>query len=325
MPGLTVRESQGRIRLARGGRLMPWLGPALRGLTGGRLRARACRWPVVDQIGRWECCLGCPRMAGCGYGETFEPDPPAGLVLAAGWENVARPIVFAPTFPVPDPGRAGDEFDLRILAIGHTSAGHLDAVWEALRVAGADLAIGLGEDHIPFDVARIDSATFDIELLLPIVPTPGDVAAVRVELTSPLFLTETDAGGRKRPLTGPTFGQLVRAGLRTLGPLHRLYGLPLPDGVFAAVKAAGANVPMIGSRFEEFRQGRFSNRTKDRYEMVGVIGHVEYGPVPSWLVPWLEWAGRLHVGTHRVAGAGGWRMLAGDESRANWGLASAGR
>jgi hypothetical protein len=30
--------------------------------------------------------------------------------------------------------------------------------------------------------------------------------------------------------------------------------------------------------------------------------------VPRALVPWLALAGQLHVGGHRVAGAGGWRI-----------------
>ena len=34
-----------------------------------------------------------------------------------------------------------------------------------------------------------------------------------------------------------------------------------------------------------------------------------YGDVPWSLVPWLLWGGRLHVGSHRIAGAGGWRLV----------------
>src|SRR4051812_28211939 len=98
MSPLTVRRTTRVLRLARGGRLQPWLGPALRGLAGGGPRARRCRLPVAEQLGPRRYCAGCPQMAGCAYGETFEPDPPAGLHLAAGWENAARPLVVAPAF-----------------------------------------------------------------------------------------------------------------------------------------------------------------------------------------------------------------------------------
>ncbi len=284
-------------------------------------------------------------MAGCQYGETCEPDPPAGVDLGSGWENAARPIVIAPAFPAPELGRARDLFDVKITAIGPTAVGHLDDVWESFRVAGADLAIGLGDDHIPFDVERGKTTDSVVSLVADAAtqgggisntqeqppsrslrnrPPPsgerweedpprhaewapsGSRARVRIALTSPLFLTETFPDGRKRTVLEPTFGQLIRAELRTLGPLHKLYGEPIPDDLFRRVKVAAEAVPTIRGEFAEFRQERFSNRSKDRYEVVGVIGWAEYGPVPEWLRPWAEWAGRLHVGTHRVAGAGGW-------------------
>ncbi|OWK41138.1 hypothetical protein [Fimbriiglobus ruber] len=305
---LFVRETRQTLRVARGGRALAWIGPALRGLAGGRLRAHVCRLPVAEQMTRWRTCAGCPAMSGCAYGETYEPDPPAGVVLAPGWENTTRPIVIAPQFPVPEWLTPGVAFDVSIIAIGRTAAAHVDDVWEALRIGGADLAIGLGDDRILFDLEP-GGGNADRELTLP--PGPGDeppVPLVRVDLTSPLFLNETGADDHRRPVLRPTLAQLLRATLRTLGPLHRLYADPLPDAVFGAVKAAAAEVPTIRAEFHEFRQGRFSNRTKDRYEMVGAVGWAEYGPVPAWLVPWLEAGGRVFVGTHRIAGAGGWTV-----------------
>lgn len=126
--------------------------------------------------------------------------------------------------------------------------------------------------------------------------------------TSPLFLTEAGPSRQKRAVLRPTFGQLLRAGLRTLGPLHRLDGEPLPDDVFHRVKEEAEGVPTVRGGVRRIPAGRFSNRSKERYEVVGVTGWAEFGPVPGWLLPWAEWAGRLHVGTHRVAGAGGWAM-----------------
>src|SRR5438477_3298206 len=102
MQNLFVCQTRRTVRLARGGRLLPWLGPALRGLTGGRLRARACRHSVAEQLTRWKHCRGCPLMAGCAYSETYEPAPLPGLPLVAGWKDMARPIVIAPAFPLPE-------------------------------------------------------------------------------------------------------------------------------------------------------------------------------------------------------------------------------
>jgi len=38
------------------------------------------------------------------------------------------------------------------------------------------------------------------------------------------------------------------------------------------------------------------------------MGGGMYGPVPAALAEWLAWGGRVHAGTDRVAGAGGWEV-----------------
>jgi hypothetical protein len=40
-----------------------------------------------------------------------------------------------------------------------------------------------------------------------------------------------------------------------------------------------------------------------------IVGGGVYADVPLSLLPWMLWAGRLHAGGHRVAGAGGWRLV----------------
>jgi hypothetical protein len=308
-PRLEVFETCRVLRVARGGRLLPWLGPALRGLAAGRLRARVCRQPVEDQLGRYLRCAGCPLMRGCAYGETVEPDPPAGLHLASGWESAARPLVVAPACPAPELARVGDRCPVRVVFVGPTAAGHADAFWDALRVGGADPQLGLGEDRVLFDVLPADAPDRTGAVELPTDPAvvPGMVPAVRVVLTGPLFLNAAD-GDRKRLVERPTFADLIRAGLRVLGPLHKCYGEPLPDAAFGAVKRLAEGVPTTRAAFAVVGQPKSSHRTGDRWDVRGVAGWAEYGPVPVGLLPWLRWAGRVHVGTHRVAGAGGWRI-----------------
>lgn len=309
-PRLEVFETHRVLRMARGGRLLPWLGPALRGLAAGRLRARECRQPVAEQLDRWKQCAGCPLMTGCAYGETVEPDPPVGVRLASGWESAARPLVIAPAYPVPEIAHVGDRCPVRVTFVGATAAGHAGAFWEALRVGGADPMLGLGEDRVLFDVLPFDEPDRADIVELPLAPTTvlEVVPVVRVVLTSPLILTASADGGRKRLIECPTFSDLIRAGLRVLGPLHRCYGVPLPDEVFGVVKRLAEGMRTVRAEFAVVGQPKSSHRTGDRWEVRGVVGWAEYGPVPAGLLPWLRWAGRLHVGTHRVAGAGGWHV-----------------
>ncbi len=49
MTALRVLLSERILRIARPGRLQPWLGPAIRGLTGGRLRAMSAGFPCANK------------------------------------------------------------------------------------------------------------------------------------------------------------------------------------------------------------------------------------------------------------------------------------
>lgn len=305
---LSVLFTTRQIRLARSGRLQPWLGPAIRGLTGGRLKAMTCRHSVAEQVTQWIHCTGCPLQVGCAYGQTMEPDPPSGLRLPPGQEQTTRPIVFDPYFPLTEMAEVGDTFPLRIIFIGQNAMEHWEDVWESLRIGGADLGLGLGEDHLPFDVLEQNEPDQREVVQLPLLATEEeDITEVEVELTSPLFLNQRQSD-KRMPVFDPTFADLLRAGLRTLGPLHKLYGQALPEEVFARIKTAAEQVPTVSVHLSQFQQQKWSHRSRERFVLHGVVGQWRFGPVPRWLVPWLEWAGRLHVGTHRVAGAGGWRV-----------------
>lgn len=308
MTPLTILESERTLRLARHGRLLPWLGPALRGLAGGRLRARTCRQPVVEQLIRWRNCGSCPLMAGCGFGELYEPA--LDKDESPGGKDLARPLVVSPSYPVPEDGQRGQTIPVTVTFIGEKAIQHAADFWESLRLGGADLAIGLGDDHVLFDLESGPEQQLEVRLPLRPAECRGWAAWVRVELTTPLFLATRDTTKRKQRIAEPTFSDLLRASLRILGRLHRLYASPLPEQVFSQAKAAAAGVPVIHSQFTPMSQPKWSHRTKQRFDLQGICGSAVYGPLPAWLVPWLEWGGRLHVGTHRVAGAGGWSVTA---------------
>src|SRR5262249_44374089 len=101
---------------------------------------------------------------------------------------------------------------------------------------------------------------------------------------------------------------LFRAALRGLGGLFNSHGYRL-EVDFRALKEAAGSVRRVEHCFEPFRQRKLSTRNKGSHVLHGAVGGGVYADVPWGLVPWMLWAGRLHVGAHRVAGAGGWRLL----------------
>jgi hypothetical protein len=313
---LHVLETERVLRLTAPGRLVPWLGPALRGLAARRFKRRVCIFPPAEQETTWRYCKGCPHQAVCPYGQTVEPDPPSGAAVVAGQDDAVRPLVIAPAFPAPEVGVPGTELRVRVSFAGEAAARHADEFWAAVADAGRDPGAGLDPDRTTFEVWPPPPPEPPARWLtaeLPLVPeTPaGPVASVEVHLTSPLFLRQS--GGL---VENPTFGDLLRASLRTVGRLCAYHGRGVPDQAFRALKEAAEAVTTRGAAFERFRQRKWSNRSQQAATLSGVVGKATYGPVPRGLVPWLTWGGRLHVGVNRVAGAGGWQVLVhGEEER----------
>jgi hypothetical protein len=308
---LEVLETNRMLRLTRRGRLLPWLGPAVRGLAARRFKANVCHYPPEVQDGERRECKGCPHIFECPYGRTVEPDPPPGARVFAGQADATRPLVIAPGFPAPTDGAIGLALPVRVTFIGRTAAAHADELWAALAEAGRDPRAGFDPDHATFAVERPrDPVPGEVwrTLDLPTDPTdcPGTVPWARVQMTSPLILRPEGSHARQ-VLTHPCFADLLRASLRLLGSVSRLYAEPLPDAIFGALKELAMGVPTLRSDFGIVRQPKWSNRTRQGGIVAGAVGEAEYGPLPAVLVPWLAWGGRLHVGFHRTAGAGGWR------------------
>lgn len=303
---LRVLECGRVVRLATGGHLQPWLGPAVRGLVAGRWRAKACRFPVAEWVRRWPYCAGCPHNADCSYGRTVEPDPPPHAHVATGHDDIPRPLVLHAAFPLDEQVEPGYQFPLRAVFVGD-SAADAPLFWDTLREAGADPNAGFGPDHILFDLLP-DAPDRQDRVQLPTRLDPLDrVPRLRVNFTGPLLLRTRNAEGRRFTITRPTFADLLRASLRTIGPLARFFGDgPLPDDLFRTLKSASEPVPTLRAEFRPFSQVKSSSRGQQRLTVDGVFGWAEYGPLPRALADWLAWGGRLHVGTHRTAGAGGW-------------------
>jgi len=313
---LEVLETTRWLRLEKSGRLQPWLGPALRGVVALPFKERVCR--QTDSAGRPpKYCAGCPLQRECPYGRTFEPAAPEGYVPRSGEHELVRPFVLAPRFPMPTQSRIGALITVRAIFIGPDASTAAPAFWDAMKQAGSDPQRGLGPDRIPFRVMLPTQSKEVFNASRMELPTdettqPGVIERVRVRLTSPLILRD-ERSGKRESVRAPQFIDLLRACLRTLGPLCRTVGTPLPESVFRLAKEAGQRVECEESAFRSFEQVRWSNRTEEHAMIRGVTGETVYREVPRWLLPWLEWGGRLHVGTLRNSGAGSWTVL--DEAR----------
>ena len=309
---LYALETERILRLTSPGRLLPWLGPALRGLAAGQFRQSVCAYSLAEQQSTWRYCKGCPHITECPYGRTIEPDPPAGMAMH-GQDDAARPVVIAPAFPAPEIGEVGTELPVRVSFVGIRAAQHADEFWTALAVAGRSTRQGIAPDHTRFEVLPPpppDSPARWRAIELPLEPVGRGtmIPRLRVALTSPLFLRPPGEEGRGL-LQEPTFADLLRASLRTLGRLHAYYGETLPDQAFRDLKQAAAEIPTLDANYTTFRQRKWSNRSRQGFLLTGAIGEASFGPVPRGLAAWLAWGGRLHVGPHRVAGAGGWEVF----------------
>jgi hypothetical protein len=308
---MLVRTDHLLLRLTTPGRLVAWEGLALRGLLALHFKSSVCRQPAAERATRWQRCSGCPHVHECPYGQTFEPDPPPGVETFRGQEDAARPLVLAPHFPLPERGEAGLELPLRLISMGPAVA-HADAVREHLR--SAPRQGGLGPDRVRFAV-RDDPSQLPTRFTLPAADLPprpdalpGRLPRVGVGLTSPLLLKQRGGGQRREVVLRPRFGDLFRASLRTVGRLFAQAGEPL-DADFRALADAAEAIQTIDHCYEPFEQPTWSSRRGQHRELLGVVGGALYGDVPLSLLPWLLWGGRFHVGSHRIAGAGGWRLV----------------
>ncbi len=211
-----------QLTLTRGGRLLPWLGPALRGIAAGTLKNRVCRQPPIQRELQWKFCHGCPHIHDCAYGLTYEPDPPEDRTVLKAMHDGQRAIALAPCFPAPLEGRAGDRLLVRLLLLGHRAIGAAPAVIDAMAEAGRNK--GFGQDEVAFQVEQESLPSWPAgqvilraeDLARQYDASLGTLPCVRLELTSPLFLKEGAQGQEGRPVRNPDFGHLLRAACGSL-------------------------------------------------------------------------------------------------------------
>lgn len=309
-PALAVMRLDVMLVLGRGGEVLNWIGPALRGIIAARLKALVCRYDARERSHRWQHCAGCPHIQECAYGCLYEPDPPS-VSGYRGQTGATRPVVVAPFFPIERRVAAGDVIGLRITLIGDRAVRCMPHVITALTSCGRNP--GLGPDRITLDVRRPSTppercALHSRDLPATLTACGGTLPRLTIVLNAPLLLAKRDRDGVRRSIAQPTCGDLFRASSRMLSALFAEEGTPLMAN-FGALTAAAERVRCREDHFERFGQRRWSTRTEQRFHVQGATGGAVYENVPLALLPWLLWGGRLHVGTHRVAGAGGWRIV----------------
>ena len=304
-PRLELVQWPLKIRFLNRGRLLPWLGPALRGLVAFSLKRSVCHHTPEIRDTLWRYCQGCPKQRLCPMGATFEP--PDNLA-DRGRHQAPRPVVLSPDMHGASESWPGMELGASLLLAGNRAMAQSRLVIETIRTAGQENGLGG------------DAATFDLDLdglptLMALGPIDlpdhpdsdgaGMIPALTIELRSPLFLRR--AGGREH-LEAPQFLDLFMASFRAVEHLLNSHGLGMGLNM-PAFRDAAARVPMRRSGWIPFEQPHHSSRGKSRYALPGVMGGATFGPVPAGFLPWLVWAGRLHAGDMRASGAGGWRVV----------------
>lgn len=305
-PAFFVERHRVEIELRSSGRLVPWLGPAFRGITALRYRAAECRQPRETWRTTWQYCRGCPHMAACGYGQAFEPDAEPDAASRYG----LRPLVLAPAFPIEPRARAAARFHLDMTAIGPPAVAALPGVLRALVDAGR--FDGLGPDRVRFNVVKSTEPPRRTVVRSTSLPKQAAssplVRDVTLRLTAPLFLRERSRNGSRRRISTPGLEHLLRASMRVV---REFFGdaadcdgrghLDLDD--------LAASIHPVAVDLRSFAQDKASRRSQERFGLEGVTGSWHFESLPACLIPWLQLGGILHVGGHRIAGAGGWELL----------------
>jgi hypothetical protein len=305
--GVDVSLIELTLHVRRSGNVRPWLGPAFRGVVARRLKEVQCRHDPIDREQSWVYCTGCPFNASCAYGRLFEPDAALNGEDHPGFASGQRGVVLAMQFPVPELVMRDDRLRMTVKVVGRESMRLGECLLEAVAWVGE--RDGIGPDHVTFTIERVGVQSLRLRASdLPTVVTPDAerLPRVAIHLMSPLFLRSKDPRGR-RPIVRPSLPMLVASAVRTVSRALLVNGIAL-EADFAGLIRAAATPRLLASHWEPFRQRRWSARQMARFDVEGCVGGAEWGDVPLPLIPWLNWGGLLHVGVHRVAGAGGWRI-----------------
>jgi len=323
--GLKLQGSRGpdieavfvRCQFATPGKLKPWLGNAVRGMVLQRLRESYCLLSPEERAWRSSTtknkeehyCTGCLRNAECLYGRVYEPDRQIiDGTVRKGMRQGLRGMTISTEYPLRGKATPGDEFVIKLLAIGEASRRLVRPTLEALAYEGR--TSGLGPDHVRVAFENEDIFTHTWQLVADDLPTnlsKGKVPWLRINLESPLFLKDRGRSSMQRPELGMLLRESVRTVRRALSELVTP-AIELdfdPRELFSACDT----IYCEQEAFTQFRQSRTSARQNARWKTKGWTGWAIYRDVPLSVLPWLAWGGRMGVGDSRNCGAGLWHLV----------------
>ncbi len=298
-------------------RLNSFAGATLRGGFGHVFKRTVCVWRPGD-------CPRCLLKHTCSYPYVFETAPPPGAVKLRGLEQIPRPFVLEP----PDGGRdrpylPGEQLAFRLVLVGRA----IDYLPYFLLTFTELGRAGLGTGRGRFTVAEVYAEGRTGERLIytaaeGVLRNAGD-RLTGADFAADPFPPPEAAGGPFRfavHFRTPTrirndgaireevsFQDLIRALLRRISSLCYFHcGRELSVDFKSLIEQA-STIRVVASRLRWREQQRFSGRQRQRIDMGGVVGVVEYeggADVLRSYWPLLRAGEWVHVGKGAVMGMG---------------------
>ena len=304
------------LRWTSPGKLNPWLGPALRGMTLYPLRRSLCLLredgfadPPVAGDPRTDArrCRNCRLMQTCSYGQSMEPDLKIlQRPFHQGNRDGMRGITFGTALQRKTQATVGDQAFVRLMGVGSWSVDIMPKVIQTLRSVGRKR--GLGPDHVRFDLQTVDQVSESYALRsadFTGVDTedPAVIPRLKITMDSPLV------AAKKWGHQPPNFQQIAMTAIQTVSRAVLQYSNDNFDQVnFHDLKLAAGKVQSSVSDWQSEKYGRSSSRQEVRWNMRSWLGTSVFNNVPVAFLPWLQWGSILGVGDSRNCGAGLWTL-----------------
>lgn len=303
-----ILEQNIKICFERHGRLMHWLGPAFRGAIAVELKEELCVRFVRD--GELPIsCNGCQKQGKCLYAMLFEPPNRVGD-FKSGWLEASRGVTICPQFPVSSESAIGATMDVELVVTGVAASNDIamNILIDAIASAGANN--GIGPDRIKFSI--VDEGVRRRTIITPETLTwktcDALIPSLTLDVVTPIFFRQSSEGkSSKQAVLNPEFKHYFMGSVRLISGLLADCGIK-NDYDYADMSNVSKNIVMASTAYVSFVQKRWSSRSESGYDMRGVTGQAVFHNVPQCALNWLILGGKLHVGVHRVAGAGKWRI-----------------
>lgn len=300
---MTIRVTiqYGRLICRSEGDLVPWIGLALRGLVLQHFKDSVCEFGRKQSRVQWRQChqpgQSCPHLADCHYGRAFESPSPR------------RMLLLSPQFPAPACAVRGLSLPIRLVAVGIEINQALPALQHALQTACED-GRGLGlvtPVRFDYQTAEVADFTWDSRQL-PLEDDGVRVDRLQIPLLTPLILKRRTPGRQREVCRLPSLEDLFKASAKVVQEAFKCQGQPLIADLQQLISATRSASTSPRSAIRHLEQWHRSRRAYAPRPVQAISGVLEYTHVPQAVLPWLAMAGVLHVGEHRVAGAGHWML-----------------